>query len=98
MLIANKLEDNAFAVDGVYEASGRKYSIDKILDYEITVVQVLNWKINPPTANMWANRLAKQWDDYLDDNPGLVNSYRTTLSESISDIKFKCADPKVLSI
>lgn len=31
-------------------------------------MQVLKWQLNPPTINMWANRVMKQWDDYIATN------------------------------
>jgi len=30
------------------------------------MVTKLKWKLNPPTANMWANRLSIQWDQYIE--------------------------------
>ena len=34
MLIANKVEDNLFGINEIYEAAGCKYEIDEILQYE----------------------------------------------------------------
>ena len=43
---------------------------------------------------MWGNRLAAQWDLYLDNHPELVRSC-TIVHENIDQIKFKSMDDKV---
>jgi len=36
----------------------------------------LQWQLNPPTANMWANSISQHWDMYID-------AHKITLPESI---------------
>lgn len=64
MYIANKLEDHIFGVKDICEFTGNDSDI--ILIYELKMVSKLKWKLNPPTANMWANRLSIQWDQYIE--------------------------------
>ena len=64
MYIANKLEDHIFGAKDIGECIGN--SGDLILTYELKMVTKLKWKLNPPTANMWANRLSIQWDQYIE--------------------------------
>jgi hypothetical protein len=65
MLISSKLEGKAFHVNSIFEACGSKYELEEFLELEASILMVLSWKTNQPTCNMWANRLVKQWDDYL---------------------------------
>lgn len=69
MLIANKLEDNVFGLKDIHQATGCNYPIQEIKDYEKKILSKIGWKLNPPTSNMWGNRLAAQWDLYLDNHP-----------------------------
>lgn len=49
----------------------------------------LQWKLNPPTTNMWSNRIALQWDMYLDHE---LENLPALIKENIALIKFKTQD------
>lgn len=51
----------------------------------------LKWKLNPPTPNMWANRLAQQWDDYLNSRTEIVRSFQL-IAENVENVKFKAVE------
>ena len=55
---------------------------------EDEILWKLEWKLHPPTSNMWANRIALQWDMYLDLQDHLVD----ILQENRGCIKFKTMD------
>ena len=58
------------------------------------MLNTLKWELNPPTSNMWANRLAKQWDDYLESRTDEVNSCEV-IAENVNNVKFKQTDLQV---
>ena len=45
-----------------------KYPAPLILDMEGKITRTLRWQLNPPTINMWANRIMQQWDSYIEQN------------------------------
>ena len=52
------------------------------------MVRKLEWKLNPPTSNMWANRICLQWDMYLDHQKRLPEM----IEEKVMGLKFKTMD------
>ena len=53
------------------------------------IFETLNFKVNTPTLNSWANRLAVQWDLYIDNTD--VGGYQIILN-NFNTIKFKNSD------
>ena len=59
------------------------------------MISKLQWKLNPPTVNMWANRFALQWDMYLDSHKPFTCE---ALTSSLPIIKFKTEDVDVIFV
>ena len=59
-----------------------------MIEEESEIANKLEWKLHPPTSNMWANRIALQWDMYLDHQEYLIDLLKTNLG----CIKFKTMD------
>jgi hypothetical protein len=58
-----------------------------IVEYENKILTQLGWRLHPPTANMWANRISQHWDDYTE-----AHMLPLSLAESIQSLKFRCQD------
>ena len=54
----------------------------------------LRWKLKPPTANMWANRLSIQWDQYIEK----YTKECECIQEGMGRIKFWSEDTDVIYI
>lgn len=48
-------------------ATKNAYSADDILKMEIKMYKKLDYKITPPTINMWANWYINQWDKFIEE-------------------------------
>lgn len=59
------------------------------MDEEYKIFVSLGFKVNTPTLNSWANRLAVQWDIYLESMD--LRHYEVIFS-NIHAIKFKNSD------
>ena len=59
------------------------------MDEEYKIFVSLGFKVNTPTLNSWANRLAVQWDIYLESMD--LRHYEVILA-NIHAIKFKNSD------
>eukprot|EP00347_Sterkiella_histriomuscorum_P005956 403354617 len=44
-------------------------SLEEILELETEILNKLNWLVNPPTLNYWANYYMMLWDQYAQQNP-----------------------------
>ena len=60
---------------------------------EFKILETLQWNVNTPTLNCWANRLALQWDVYLDHRKDL--RHFDIILNNLNDIKFKNTEQKV---
>ncbi len=83
MSLANKMEGETFKV--------RSFQIptcdnNEIMELEHKICQTLKWRLNPPTLNMWANRIAQHWDLYLDHH---VQNLPNLILTNMDHIKFK---------
>lgn len=71
-----------------------KYSSEEISEEEYNILHTLKFKVATPTLNSWANRLAVQWDMYLDT---VELRYYDVIFENLHLIKFKtCGDNTVI--
>lgn len=69
MYIAAKLEElQPLPVAKFATSAGGKYPTSVILEMETRICKCLKWQLNPPTIYTWANRIMKQWDDYIEQN------------------------------
>ena len=66
-----------------------KYTPEQILEEEFKILMTLKFFVNTPTLNSWVNRLALQWDLYLDNVD--LRGYDIILS-NLHEIKFKSID------
>lgn len=55
--------------------------------------ETLGFRVNTPTLNSWANRLAVQWDIYLD---SMDLTQYDIIMNNIGSIKFKNSDEIVI--
>jgi hypothetical protein len=76
LFIASKKEEivipsvNYFAI-----SCDNTYTITQILDYELKILQTLNWKIIYPTLNDWANLITHEWDLFSEKEANEHNNY-----------------------
>lgn len=63
------------------------------MEEEYRVFVTLGFKVNTPTLNSWANRLAVQWDIYLESTE--LRHFEVILN-NVNAIKFKNSDETVL--
>ena len=64
------------------------FEVEDVIQMEVEIAGKLMWKLHPPTNNMWANRIALQWDMYLDHQECLGE----ILQSNKGSIKFKTMD------
>lgn len=48
-------------------ATKNAYSANELLEMEIKMYKILEYKITPPTINMWANWYINQWDKFIEE-------------------------------
>jgi hypothetical protein len=84
MLIAAKLEDKTLSASYLSDTTLNKYTSDEITNMEWDILIRLGFKVNMPTLNSWANRLATQWDMYLEAYGGYG-----IIADNMEEIKFK---------
>ena len=62
------------------------FTEEEFLALEIEVAQILSFRLRAPTVNSWSNRLAVQWDLYVDS---------VECDPTFKAIRFKAADSEV---
>ena len=57
------------------------------------LIQTLKYNLNPPTINMWANKLMQQWDLFMESNPFPLQDYFTSHTQQyfkkIDDLSYQ---------
>ncbi len=93
LLIAAKLEDKSLTAYYLSEATLYKYTTEQIMEEEYKIFRTLSFRVNTPTLNSWANRLAVQWDLYLEN---MDLQYYEIINSNINAIRFKNSDETVI--
>ena len=70
LFMASKFEETASPkVSDFVKSTDDGYSIDQIIQAEMTIGRVLTYDLVPPTLNMWDNWYMCQWDQYIQQSP-----------------------------
>jgi hypothetical protein len=66
LYIASKMEEVQMRnVNDYLSSACNIYTEDQMMKCEIQIITVLNFKLNPPTLNLWANWYMNQWDNFI---------------------------------
>ncbi len=67
MFIAAKLQEfQALSSTDFSKSTDNRYSANEIKQTELKICKTMNYELNPPTLNMWANRFMVHWDNYIE--------------------------------
>ena len=66
LYIASKMEEVQMRnVNDYLSSACNIYTEPEMMQCEIKIITVLDFKLNPPTLNLWANWYMNQWDNFL---------------------------------
>ena len=83
-------------VENMVAAANNTYPAQQILALEHSLYFALNFKITPPTLNLWANWYMTQWDNFVDE-PGIAKVHPLLKSQR-SPVKFRLPSEQSYSL
>lgn len=71
LVIAAKFEEKqTLHLENYSQLTDDSYSVEQIIDCELTILKALNWNINYPSLASWANLITSKWDAFADSFEG----------------------------
>ena len=66
LYIASKMEEVQMRnVNDYLSSACNIYTEEQMMNCEINIITTLDFKLNPPTLNLWANWYMNQWDNFI---------------------------------
>lgn len=88
LYISSKMEEVQMRCMGDYLASACDiYSESQMKECEIEIISKLEFKLNPPTLNLWVNLFMIQWDNFIISDPYIEDHMLTKGVEDIFQFK-----------
>lgn len=88
LYISSKMEEIQMRCVSDYLASACDiYSETQMKDCEIEIISKLEFKLNPPTLNLWVNLFMIQWDNFISSDPFIEDHVLTNQTKAIFQFK-----------